>query len=144
MTKSLTRDDLAGDRGERLYKEIELPPPNPAKSREKVKAWIRTMFGGEYMALIRSQYDDQGNPIRERQENFGALTVAFCWVDHEGGKRVLSDEDVFSDWWTRKHPGFLTSFISEVREFNGVGLGETVEDERKNLCDALSSEPPTG
>lgn len=142
MTRQLTRDDLTSDRGDRLYKEIELPPPNPAKNREKVKAWIRTMFGCEYLDLINSLTDDQGKPINVRQENMGSLMVAFCWVDKEGGKPVMGDEDVLTDWWRRKHPGFLTSFIGEVRAFNGVGLGE-VESEVKNLSASPSSETPT-
>jgi len=147
MAKPLTREDLVSDRAERCYKELTLPPPNPAKHSEPVTVWVRTMFGGEYLDLIDSLTDERGKPIPERHTNMGALMVAFCWVDSQGGKRVLSDEDVLADWWKRKHPAFTTQFISEVRDFNGVGLGAKLEDERKNsptttCCDSPTESPP--
>jgi hypothetical protein len=143
MAKQLTRDDLTADRAERVYREITLPPPNPAKSREPVSLWVRSMFGCEYLDLINSLTDDRGRPIEGRQGNLGALMVAFCWVDGDGGKRVLSDEDVLSDWWKRKHAAFTADFIAKVREHNGVGLGEALEDERKNLPATTSSDSST-
>jgi hypothetical protein len=140
----LTRDDLVNDRAERCYKEITLPAPNPRKSTEPVTAWIRTMFGGEYLELVNSLSDERGRPIPERSGNLGALMVAFCWVDGDGGKRVLSDDDVLSDWWKRKHPAFTTEFIGKVRDFNGVGIGDNLEDGRKNSSETTSSDSPTG
>lgn len=143
MATTLTRDDLVNDRAERCFREVMIPAPNPKKSKEPVRVWIRTMFGGEYLDLINSLTDDRGRPIESRQGNLGALMVAFCWVDGDGGKRVLSDEDVLSDWWKRKHPAFTTEFIGAVRAFNGVGIGESLEDERKNSPATTSSDSPT-
>jgi hypothetical protein len=69
----------------------------------------------------------------------GELMVARCWVD-ERGQRVMQDEDIRKPWWKKANPAFTTSFISKVREFSGVTVGEGVAEDLKNSEETESGE----
>jgi hypothetical protein len=128
----LTRADLEHKR-ERAYTVESVPHPDPARAGagERVDIRLRNMFGGEWISLIRSGTGKDKN-AEWRNENTGALVLAFCLVD-EAGKRILTDDDLNTAWWRSQSIGFTTQAIEAAMRWSGVRPANSVEDERKNL-----------
>jgi hypothetical protein len=135
----LTKESLQANKPERVYKEIQLPPPNPSISAEPVTVRIRSMFGSEYLDLIDSTSDANGTPIEFRRKHLGELMVAWCWVDADG-KRVLEDADINTAWWRRQHMAFTVDFVAAVRKHNGAGVFDNVDASKKNSEETTDSE----
>jgi hypothetical protein len=114
--KFLTKEDLQR-KTERTFTEVTLPPPDPNACKDPVKVRIRSMYWEEYRSLLASMTNAKGERDEWRNEHFGELKLARCWVD-ESGKRILEDADLNSDWWKRKHPAFVKAFISAVSDHN--------------------------
>ena len=124
----LTRERLE-QRRQRAYREVEVPDPDPAAAArgEKVTIRLRSMFGGEWVDLIRSLRDNDW-----RSNHYTQLVLAFCLVD-ENGKRILQDDDLNAAWWKTQSKGFIVSVIDEAMEFSNLAIEQTSEDSRKNL-----------
>ena len=142
----LTRADLEHKR-ERAYTVESVPHPDPARAGagERVEIRLRNMFGGEWISLIRSGTGKDKN-AEWRNENTGALVLAFCLVD-EAGKRILTDDDLNTAWWKSQSIGFTTQAIEAAMVWSGVRVKVSVEDARKNLpgtgdsCNSIESPP---
>jgi hypothetical protein len=134
----LTRERLE-QRRQRAYKEVNVPDPDPAAAArgEKVTIRLRSMFGGEWVDLIRSLRDNEW-----RDNNYTALVLAFCLVDDQG-KRILSDDDINTAWWKTQGKGFMVEAIDAAMEFSGLKQKASVEDERKNSSEVGSSSNST-
>jgi hypothetical protein len=124
----LTRERLE-QRRQRAYKEVDVLDPDPAAASrgEKVTIRLRSMFGGEWVDLIRSLRDNDW-----RSSHYTQLILAFCLVD-EHGKRILQDDDLNAAWWKTQSKGFIVSAIDEAMEFSNLAIEQTSEDSRKNL-----------
>jgi len=116
----LTREQLQAVEIKRVYDVITLPNPDRSNP-EPVEVRIQQLYSDEYIDLIDSLTDDEGNSIKWRSKNMGSLMCVRCWVD-EDGNQVLIDEDVKADWWKKQSPAFVTEFITKVRAFNKVGV----------------------
>ena len=127
----LTRETLEQKR-ERAYKVFTVPHPEPALAGlgETEEIRLRSMFGSEWLSLVRSVAGDS-KAAQWRDQNYSQLVLAFCLVD-EDGKRILSDDDLNTAWWKTQSKGFLTASIDAAMTFSGL-RGEGVEAERKNL-----------
>jgi len=140
----LTRADLEQKR-ERAYRIVSVPHPDPAKAGQgdRVDIRLRSMFGGEWVSMIRSMQGDDKN-AEWRSKNYSQLVLAFCLVD-EDGKRILTDDDINAAWWKTQSKGFITEAVNEALKFSNLDAG-TVEDERKNSptaggCDNSTESP---
>ena len=123
----LTRERLE-QRRQRAYQEVEVPDPDPAAAArgEKVTIRLRSMFGGEWIDLIRTSRDNDW-----RSTHYTELVLAFCLVD-ENGKRILQDDDLNTAWWKTQSKGFITAAIDAAMELSGLAMSESVGDSRKN------------
>ena len=103
----LTRETLEHKR-ERAYKLVTVPHPDPelAGQGETEQIRLRSMFGGEWLSLVRSVSGDT-KQAEWRNQNYSQLVLAFCLVD-EAGKRILTDDDLNTAWWKTQSKGFLT------------------------------------
>lgn len=137
----LTRERLE-QRRQRAYLEVDVPDPDPAAAGrgETVTIRLRSMFGGEWVDLIRSLKDNDW-----RSDNYTQLILAFCLVD-EHGKRIMSDDDLNTAWWKTQSKGFLVASIDAAMEFSRLSTDE--EDPRKNSptiagSDSSTESPPS-
>jgi len=142
----LTRETLEHKR-ERAYKLVTVPHPDPelAGQGETEQIRLRSMFGGEWLSLVRSVSGDT-KQAEWRNQNYSQLVLAFCLVD-EAGKRILTDDDLNTAWWKTQSKGFLTESIDAAMEFSGLRT-EGVEAAKKNSPIAggsgNSTESPAG
>jgi hypothetical protein len=138
----LTREQLEQKR-DRAYKIETVPHPDPeaAGRGETVKIRLRSMFGGEWISLVRSLTKPDGTRDQWRNENYTQLVLAFCLVN-KAGKRILTDDDLNTAWWKTQSKGFLSAAIEAAMDFSGVSA-ETAEDSRKNLPTIPGCDPST-
>ena len=134
----LTRERLE-QRRQRAYLEVDVPDPDPAAAGrgETVTIRLRSMFGGEWVDLIRSL---KGNDWRS--DNYTQLVLAFCLVD-EHGKRMMTDDDLNTAWWKTQSKGFLVAAIDAAMEFSRLSTDEAAEDPRKNSPTIAGSDNST-
>lgn len=135
----LTREQLE-QRRQRAYREVDVPSPDPvaAANGETVTIRLRSMFGGEWVDLIRSLQNNEW-----RSKNYTQLVLAFCLVD-EQNKRLLSDEDINSAWWKTQSKGFMLKAIDEAMKLSNLSSDMTVEESAKNLPEIGGSGNSTG
>jgi len=138
----LTRDDLVNARPERVYRNAWLPPPDPKKCTQRVEVRLRSMYGGEHLALVNGITNDDAIKQADKWSAIRLRMVTFCWVDN-AGRPVLGETDTQSDWWKRLHPAFQTALINEVSSLNGDQAGDDLEGELKNLPEIGELDSPT-
>lgn len=110
MTK-LTIDALKQpDRLKRRFKDITLPGGFTAR--------IQALREGEKARFEDGLTDRQGKPNAKRIRNLRGLLIASCWVD-DNGDRVMSEDDVFADWWQNQDGAFTSAFFRECKSFAG-------------------------
>ena len=134
----LTRETLEKKR-ERAYEVVAVPHPDPQLAGQGITEDIRlrSMFGSEWLSLVRSVAGDS-KAAEWRNQNYSQLVLAFCLVD-ENGKRILTDDDLNSAWWKTQSKGFITAAIDAAMSFSGL-RGDGVEDARKNSLEAGGSD----
>jgi len=137
---SFTFDDLKKIRPDEPGRYHEFDAPHPYEDSGDVKIRIRRQTGQEYLSLIDSLTDDDGEPVAlngslSRGDALGQLLFLRCWVDADG-KRIVRDKAdakfFNSDEWQQVSPGFLTTVVRESQEFNGVLRRRSLEEAEKN------------
>ena len=126
----LTREMLMAVKTDREYETITLPNPNRDES-ELVEVRIQRLYADEYISLMTSLFSDDETSTKWRNKHVGELMITRCWVDGDGN-RVLDEDDIKKHWWKKQSPAFVTTFITKVREFNKVTVGDGVGEEVKN------------
>jgi len=138
----LTKQQLVDQTPQRSFREVELPSNCPQASSEPVTVRLRSMFWEEHRRLLESLTDQRTGKQNEwRTDHFGELVAAFCWVD-EGGKRILEDDDLNTDWWRKQDARFVRRLLQAAQELTGIGEMST-EQAVKNSAEIDGSDNST-
>tara|TARA_Y100000310_G_scaffold316852_1_gene369051 strand:+ start:332 stop:724 length:393 start_codon:yes stop_codon:yes gene_type:complete len=124
----LTKEHLQNGMQKRRHKTIDLPGGMTAR--------IQALREGEKAKFEDSLTDKRGNSIARRVRNIRGLLIAQCWVD-QLGDRMMSDEDVYADWWQNQDGAFTAVFFKACKSFTGWDDDDfaDMEDEVKNCAD---------
>lgn len=124
QTTLLSRSDLLG-RSTRRFKNITVLGCNLR---------IQSLSESEMIAVRESFVDRKGSIVRSRSKRIQQILVSRCLVD-DAGKRLFSDDDVFSGVMDQIDGGVVAGAFAACKEHTGFAADEdwaAIEDAGKN------------